>query len=335
VRINEELGDRLGVGILLSRIGNLHQASGEYGEALQRYEQSLRIAGELGDRAQVSGSLHEIGMLHHRRSEYGKALQRYEQSLRIAEEVGNRPQVASSLHQIGMLYQDRGEYGEALQRYEQSLRIKEELGDRAGVARSLGQIGNLLTETERYEEAFTSLLNALVIFRQLQSPYAEHAVNDLSTLRARWSEQAFDAAWRAATNEDAPEQLRKASHTSSKPLYVSTPHPRYDPKLAFQLNLQYQQELAQWQKLPWWQRIRKKKPRPPLTQSRSWSSSRSTHSKLFAKHTATFSARGSRLANIYSGGITDEQKDQSPVQWAGATHQRNRPRTAARSDLRG
>ncbi len=207
LRIAEELGDRAGVAVSLHQLGNLHYLRGKYGEALERYEQSLRIEEELGNRAGVAGSLHQLGMLHEARGEYVEALGRYEQSLRMFEELGDRAGVAGSLHQLGNLHYLRGEYVEALGRYGQSLRIKEELGDRAGVASSHGQIGKLFTETGRYAEAFPLLLNALAAFLQLQSPYAQLAVNDLRTLRAQWDEQAFDAAWRAAGGEDLPEWL--------------------------------------------------------------------------------------------------------------------------------
>ncbi len=215
LRIAEELGDRAGVASSLHQLGILHQERMEYGEALQCHEQSLRTQEELGNRAGVASSLHQLGKLHQARGEYGEALQRYEQSLRIAEELGNRAGVASSLHNIGALHQARGEYGEARQRYEQSLRISEELGDHAGIANSLGQIGKLFTETGRYEEAFTPLLNALATFLQLQSPNARVVANMLRTLRAQWGEQAFDAAWRAATGEDAPDWLWEASGAAS------------------------------------------------------------------------------------------------------------------------
>src|SRR5262249_30811745 len=94
--------------MVLHNLAMLHQARGEYGDALDRYEQSLRIAEELGDRAGIAGSLHQLGILHQRRGEYGDALDRYEQSLRIAEELGDRAVIASSLHQLGKLHQARG-----------------------------------------------------------------------------------------------------------------------------------------------------------------------------------------------------------------------------------
>lgn len=215
LRIAEEVGDRTGVAASLHNLGMLHQNRGEYGKAQDCYEQSLRIMEELGDRAGFASLLHNLGTLHRDRGEYREARDRYEQSLRIKEEIGNHTGVASSLHELGNLHYLRGEYGEALNRYQQSLRIKEELGYRAGDASSRGQIGRLFTETERYEEAFPLLLKALDTFRQLQSPYAKPAVNDLRTLRTRWGRQAFDAAWREATGEDVPDWLQESSKAAS------------------------------------------------------------------------------------------------------------------------
>jgi tetratricopeptide (TPR) repeat protein len=215
LRIKEEFGSRAGVASTLHQLGMLHQDRGEYGEAQQRYEQSLRIEEELGNRAGVASTLHQLGMLHQDRGEYGEAQQRYDRSLQIKEGLGDRAGIVNSLYQLGTLHQARGEYGEALQRYEQSLRIAEELGNRAVVASLLGQIGKLFTETGQYEEAFNLLLNALATFRQLQSPNAGTAVNNLRTLRAQWGEQAFDATWRAGSGGDVPEWLRESSGAGS------------------------------------------------------------------------------------------------------------------------
>jgi tetratricopeptide (TPR) repeat protein len=167
LRMLEELDDRAGVARSLHQIGLLHQQRGEYGEALRRYEQSMQIGEELDDRAVVAGSLYQIGDLHRLRGEYGEALERYEQSLRMAEELDDRAVVAISLHQIGLLHQQRGEYGEALQRYEQSMRIKEELNDRAGVAISLHQIGNLHYLRGEYGEALERYEQSLRMAEEL------------------------------------------------------------------------------------------------------------------------------------------------------------------------
>ena len=126
------------------------------------------------------------------------------------EELGDRAGVATSLHQIGTIHLDRGDYDAALQRYQLSLKIVEELGDRAGGASSISQIGQLFTETGCYAEAFRYLLSALSAFIELQSPNARIAVNMLKTLRAKWGEREFDAAWQEATGEATPDWLKEA-----------------------------------------------------------------------------------------------------------------------------
>jgi tetratricopeptide (TPR) repeat protein len=209
LKIFEELGNRPSVAIPLHQIGNIHYLQGDYDKALGYYDRSLKIAEELGDRSGVADTLHQLGMIHQRRGDLDKASEHYDRSLKISEEIGDRSGVAKSLHQIGVIHQQRGDYDEALKYYERSLRIKEEIGDRAGVAISLAQIGKLLAAVGHYDDAFGNFLSALSIFIELQSPNAGIAANDLKALRARWSEENFDAAWREATDEDVPDWLKE------------------------------------------------------------------------------------------------------------------------------
>ncbi len=167
LKIKEKLGDRAGVAKSLHQIGRIHQQRGEYGAALQHYEQALKIAEEIGDRAGVAISLHQIGMIHQARGDYSAALKHYQQSLKIAEEIGDRAGVASSLHQIGMIHHDRGEYAAALQHYEQALKIAEEIGHRAGVAKSLHQIGMIHQARGDYSAALKHYQQALKIAEEL------------------------------------------------------------------------------------------------------------------------------------------------------------------------
>lgn len=156
----------------------------------------------------MATSLYQIGRIQQSRGDYEQALEYYQRSLEIKEELGDRASVAKSLHNIGIIQQERGDFEQALDYYQQSLKIKEELDDRAGVAISLGQIGKLLIETGLFAEAFEHLLPALSAFLDLQSPDAKIAVNDLKTLRDKWGDQNFDAAWKDATETDVPDEFK-------------------------------------------------------------------------------------------------------------------------------
>jgi tetratricopeptide (TPR) repeat protein/CHAT domain-containing protein len=209
-KIAEELGDREGIASSLHQVGMIHQDRGDYDVALQHFHLSLKIFEELGDREGIASSLHQVGMIHQDRSDYDAALQHYQLSLNIREEVGDRRGVAESLHQIGMIHQRLGNYDAALQQYQFSLKILEELGNRAGVAISLYQIGKVLTETGHYAKAFQHLLSALPTFIELQSPNLRIVIIMLKTLRTRWGEWEFDAAWQEVKGEATPDWLKEA-----------------------------------------------------------------------------------------------------------------------------
>jgi hypothetical protein len=111
-------------------------------------------------------------------------------------------------HNIAVLPQARGDYGAALAEYEISRKVLEEIGDRAGVATSHGQMGQLFVQIKKFPEAFEHLLLALSLFVELQSPYAQTAINALKNLRQKWGAKKFDAAWRDKTGEEVPEGLK-------------------------------------------------------------------------------------------------------------------------------
>jgi tetratricopeptide (TPR) repeat protein len=208
LEIKEELDNRAGVASSLHQIGTIQQLRGDYDQALHYYQRSIEIAEELGHRAVVATSLQNIGRIHHFHGDYEQALQYFQRSLEIADELDHRAGMASSLHNIGIIQQLRGDNEQALQYYRRSLKIEEELGNRAGVAESRCQIGKLLTDSSRYAEAFEHLVPALSTFMDLHSPTANIVWNNLKTLRGKWGDQNFDAAWKNATETGVPDWLK-------------------------------------------------------------------------------------------------------------------------------
>jgi tetratricopeptide (TPR) repeat protein len=205
LKIEEELDNVAGIATSLHTIGSVQQDRGNYDSALDYYQRSLKIREELGNVAGMATSLHAIGSVQQDRGNYDVALDYYQRSLKIREELGDMAGIADSLHNIGMVQQTTRMYDTALDYYQRSLKIEEELGNASGIADSQDNIGQLLTETGHYAEAFEWLLKAHGIYIQLQSPNQRLAMDDLKTLRGKWD--GFDAAWREATGEDAPEGL--------------------------------------------------------------------------------------------------------------------------------
>ena len=201
LRIQQESGNQDGIANSLHQIGTVHSSQGRYEDALKHYNDSLRIRRELGNQAGIADSLHNIGIIHHSQGRYEDALKYYNDSLRIQQELGNQAGIAHSLHNIGMIHQHQGRYEDALKYYNDSLRIRQELGNQASIASSFGQIGVLCSEQNDDRPAMRYLLRAFVIFRYLQSPSAQIAASYLSQIRERIEEAEFEKIWQAEMRE--------------------------------------------------------------------------------------------------------------------------------------
>ena len=157
----------------LNNIGRIHDARGEYDEALCYYEQDLKITRELGDRAGEAVTLNNIAGIHYARGEYDEALRYFNDSMKIKKEVGDRAGEAATLNNIGEIHRARGEYDEALRHYNDSLTILRDIGDRAGEARSKGNIGKVCFSRGEYDKASEYFEDCLKIFREVRDRAGE------------------------------------------------------------------------------------------------------------------------------------------------------------------
>jgi len=177
-------------------LNELFERSGHWDLRRRALENGLKAATP-GTRNEAAFR-HNLGVLAQDTGDYGQARQFYQESLRIAEELGDRAGVAQTLHQLGMLAQDTGDYGQARRLYEESLRIKEELGNRAGVAISLGQLGRLAELEGNYRVAVRLWAVALATFEELHSPNRDIVLGWFARLREQLGEERFEQLLREA-----------------------------------------------------------------------------------------------------------------------------------------
>jgi non-specific serine/threonine protein kinase len=165
--IRRALGDRGGVGAVLSNLGLLAYEQGDYASALSLHEQSLAVDRELGDRWGVAVSLIHLGGLAARHGDATAARAHYEESLAIFRELGDRAHVANSLRSLGALSVRQGDAAGARALYEASLAICRELGDRSGIAWALDGLGAACRHEGDLASAGRLHDEALSMFREL------------------------------------------------------------------------------------------------------------------------------------------------------------------------
>tara|TARA_R110002167_G_scaffold276660_1_gene482609 strand:+ start:2731 stop:4587 length:1857 start_codon:yes stop_codon:yes gene_type:complete len=167
LKIREEIGDKKGISASLYNIGNIYLRLGNYPQALDYHQRSLKIEEEIDNIEGVALSLGNIGLIYSEQNNYLKALDYYERSLKIQQENGDKQGIANSLGNIGLNYKKQGNYSKALDYYSKSLKIREEIGNKQGIASLLGNIGTLYKEQGIYNNAITHCQRSLNLSEEI------------------------------------------------------------------------------------------------------------------------------------------------------------------------
>jgi tetratricopeptide (TPR) repeat protein len=180
--------------VALGNLATVYQSLGDLGTASKLYNEVKEVFEEAGDKRNVSVALHQLGILAQATGEIEEARCLYGESLKIAQELGDKSGVAKSLGQLGNVAYLQGEIEEARRLYGESLKIDQELGDRRGIAETFGQLGRVDEEEEDYFSALDKYLLALSILKELNDPRSGLAESDISRLREKMGEDAFEKA---------------------------------------------------------------------------------------------------------------------------------------------
>ncbi|CAF3828049.1 unnamed protein product [Rotaria sp. Silwood1] len=118
----EQMGDRQGLARCLQNLANIHQTKGEFDQAINKYNQALKIFQELpGDQnTWVAKCFHNLGVIYTRQCRFTEAVQCYKDALNIRETI-----LPHTHHEIGMTLLNMGNVCCANDDYDQALRYFE------------------------------------------------------------------------------------------------------------------------------------------------------------------------------------------------------------------
>ncbi len=170
LKIKEQIGNPSGIANSYHHIGIIHQYKGEYDQALEFFQKSLKIKEQIGNPSGIANSYHHIGIIHQYKGEYDQALEFFQKSLKIKEQIGNPSGIANSYHHIGIIHQYKGEYDQALEFFQKSLKIKEQIGNPSGIANSYHHIGIIHQYKGEYDQALEFFQKSLSIEEQIGNP---------------------------------------------------------------------------------------------------------------------------------------------------------------------
>lgn len=165
--IDRELGDRWGVAVSLMHLGSLASAQGDHASARPLYEESLAMFREIGDRGHIANALRSLGALCSRQDDDAVAHALYDESLAICRELRDRAGIARALYGLAITARHRGDHSAARSMHEESVAIFRDLGDREGLANSLQDLGVVAAARGDYREARALQEESLEIYRAL------------------------------------------------------------------------------------------------------------------------------------------------------------------------
>lgn len=139
------------LGSVEHELGALKTAELELTEAL---EALIRAGGT--DKPEMVETMNALGSLLEDQGRTREALERFEEALRIARDIRHLPGQAQSLRRKGSAHATRGEYREALAAYDEAIVLCEHLKDQVELASLHGDRGDVLLDQGRFEDAITA-----------------------------------------------------------------------------------------------------------------------------------------------------------------------------------
>ena len=170
LKINQEIKNKRNISSCLNNIGLIYWRQDKYLQALELFQKSLTISKALGDKKGISKLLNNIGLIQKTQGN-PQALDSYKESLKINKEINNKRGVSMCLNNIGNLYLNQNKYAQALDYYQESLKINKELGYKRGISVCLINIGLILIEEGDYSKALDYCQKALKIYEDIDSKY--------------------------------------------------------------------------------------------------------------------------------------------------------------------
>jgi two-component system, NtrC family, sensor kinase len=167
LKISEALHDTPRIVTVLNSIGNIQKLQGQYESAMRTFQNSLRYAEESGDRRGIADALTGIGSVHSGQERFEQALGYYEKSLTIQEELRDKRSIVGTLNRIGNIQVNEGQFEQALQKHQKALRYSQDLGDKRGIQKTLNFIGITYRALGRDDQALIYYKKSLRIAEEL------------------------------------------------------------------------------------------------------------------------------------------------------------------------
>lgn len=171
LKINEKIGNQERVATTLMTIGAIYRNQGNYPNALKNFLSCLEIGETIQDKTIIAKAHNNIGIIYQEQEKYSEALENYNKSLAIKKQLNNKRDIATTYNNIANVYFHENNFSAALDNHEIALKIRKEVGDKQGILMSHNNMGITYQKIKNNPEALANYEAALEIAKEIHDKY--------------------------------------------------------------------------------------------------------------------------------------------------------------------
>ncbi len=153
----------------LNYIGLSYYNQKMYNEAINYFQQALRVSLRLGARDKAGNIFQKIGLSYLHLKDYPKAIFYYQQTVRIFEQLGYDDHVAGTYFDLGVVFFLAREYSNSINALNSAIDFYTKIDNLRGKARTYNQLGLTYEDTGNLKKALSSFQQAFQIQQLFQN----------------------------------------------------------------------------------------------------------------------------------------------------------------------
>ena len=150
-----------------SNMSNVYKNLGDQPKALEQLQMSMRIDQELGNEIGLAGTYNNIGNIHTDLGDLPKALENYEKSAALYTKLDDKKGKAQALQNLGTTHAELGDREKAVEELQESLELYRTMGRKLEQGMAHNNLGRNLGRLGRIPEAYQHLDSAEQLFSSI------------------------------------------------------------------------------------------------------------------------------------------------------------------------
>ena len=167
---NPSRGLKRSINVSLNGIGNIYQTLEQYDLAIEQFQESMRLEEELGNKLGLAINYSNIGECYEAQGKLNEALENYRISLAYNNEINSDKGKIICKSGIAHVYVHQGRTQEALDIFNEILPQAEKLSDKELISLVHNNMGWTLINLDRHNEAKKHLLSGLELAQKYNLP---------------------------------------------------------------------------------------------------------------------------------------------------------------------